>query len=156
MRNWVQKTCAIEAQEELPLLGGSLPYLSNTASGKLRVSSFWRDHEKEEKNVLILLQFSSLQSLSCVRLVMTPWSTACQASLSITNSRSLLKLMSIELWYHPTIWSSVVPFSCPQSFPASGSFLMGWLFASGGQSIGASASGLPMNIQDWFLLGWTG
>ena len=62
-------------------------------------------------------------------------------------------------WYHPTISSSVVPFSsCLQSFPASGSFPMSQLFASGDQSIGvsASASVLPMNIQDWFPLGWTG
>ena len=62
-------------------------------------------------------------------------------------------------WYHPTISSSVVPFSsCPQSFPASGSFQMSQLFASGGQSIGVSASTsvLPMNNQDWSPLGWTG
>ena len=62
-------------------------------------------------------------------------------------------------WYHPTISSSVVPFSsCPQSFPASGSFPMSQLFASGGQSIGVSASTsvLPMNTQDWSPLGWTG
>ena len=62
-------------------------------------------------------------------------------------------------WCHPNISSSFVPFySCLQSFPASGSFLMGQLFASGSQSIGASApaSILPMNIQDWFPLGWTG
>ena len=62
-------------------------------------------------------------------------------------------------WCHPTISSSVVPFSsCPQSFPASGSFQMSQLFTSGGQSIGvsASASVLPMNIQDWSPLGWTG
>ena len=60
---------------------------------------------------------------------------------------------------HPTISSSVVPFSSRlQSFPASGSFQMSWFFASGGQSIGvsASASVLPMNTQDWFPLGWTG
>ena len=62
-------------------------------------------------------------------------------------------------WYHPTISSSVVPFSsCPQSFPGSGSFQMSQLFASGGQSFGASASTsvLPMNTQDWSPLGWTG
>ena len=62
-------------------------------------------------------------------------------------------------WCHPTILSSVVPFSsCPQSFPASGSFQVSQLFASGSQSIGvsASASVLPMNAQDWSLLGWTG
>jgi len=65
----------------------------------------------------------------------------------------------LSWWCHPTISSSVVPFSsCPQSFPASGSFQMSQLFASGGQSIGVSASTsvLPMNIQDWFFLGWTG
>ena len=62
-------------------------------------------------------------------------------------------------WCHSTISSSVVPFSsCPQSLPASGSFPMSQLFSSGGQSIGVSASALllPMNIQDWFPLGWTG
>ena len=60
-------------------------------------------------------------------------------------------------WCYPTISSSVVPFSsCLQSFPASGSFQMSQLFALGGQSNGALASVLPMNIQDWFPLGWTG
>ena len=62
-------------------------------------------------------------------------------------------------WCHPTISSSLVPFfSCLRSFPASGSFPMSQFFISGGQSIGASASAsvLPMNIQDWFPLGWTG
>ena len=61
-------------------------------------------------------------------------------------------------WCHPTISSSVIPFSsCLQSFPASGSFPISWLFASGAQSTGASASAslLPMNMQDWFPLGWT-
>ena len=62
-------------------------------------------------------------------------------------------------WCHPAISSSVVPFSsCPQSLPASGSFPMSQIFTSGGQSIGVSAlaSFLPMNIQDWSPLGWTG
>ena len=64
----------------------------------------------------------------------------------------------LSQWCHPNISSSVIPFSsCPQSFPASGSFQMSQLFASGGQSIGvsASASVLPVNIQDWFPLGLT-
>ena len=66
--------------------------------------------------------------------------------------------MSFESVFHPTISSSVAPFSCPQSFPASGTFPVCLLFASGGQSMGASAlaSELPMNIQSWFPLGWTG
>ena len=63
---------------------------------------------------------------------------------------------SLSQWCHPTISSSVIPFSCLQSFPASGSFLMSQLLVSGGQSIAASASVLPMNIQDWFPLRWTG
>ena len=64
----------------------------------------------------------------------------------------------LSWWCHPTISSSVVPFSCLQSFPASGSYQMSQLFASGGQNIGLSASTsvLPMNIQDWFPFGWTG
>ena len=62
----------------------------------------------------------------------------------------------LSWWCHPTISSSVIPFSsCLQSIPASGSFLMSRFFASGGQSIGTSASVLPMNIQDWFPLGLT-
>ena len=79
--------------------------------------------------------------------------------LSITNSWNLLKLMSISRWYHPTISSSVIPSSsCLQSFPAPAAFPMSQLFASGGQRFGVSAwiSVLPMNIQDWFPLGWTG
>ena len=65
----------------------------------------------------------------------------------------------LSRWCHPTISSSVVPFSsCPQSFPALGSFQMSHLFTSGGQSIGviASTSVLPVNTQDWYSLGWTG
>ena len=63
----------------------------------------------------------------------------------------------LSQWCHPTISSSVIPFSsCLQSFPASGSFLMGQVFASGGQSTGDSASVLPMNSQGWFPLGLTG
>ena len=67
------------------------------------------------------------------------------------------KLCPSSRWCHPTISSSVVPFSCLQSFPASGFFPMSQFFPSGGQSIGASASAsaLPMNIQDWFPLGLT-
>ena len=107
----------------------------------------------------VKIQFSSVQSLSRVLLFVTPWIAARQASLSITNSQSLLKLMPME---------SVMPSShlilcrplllLPQSLPASGSFPMNQLFAWGGQSIGVSASAsiLPMNTQDWSPLGWTG
>ena len=104
------------------------------------------------------VQFSSVQSLSHVRLFATPWIAARQASLSITNSWSWLKLMPLSQWCHPTISSSVIPFSsCPQPLPASGSYPMSQLFTWGGQSIGVSASTsvLPMNTQDWSPLGWT-
>ena len=90
------------------------------------------------------------QLLSQVQLFATPWTTAHQASLSTTNSWSLLRLKSIKS-VMPSNHLSVVPFSsCLQSFPASGSFPMSQFFASDGQSIGASAlaSVLPMNIQD--------
>ena len=67
-------------------------------------------------------QFSSVQSLSHVQLFAISWTAACQVSLSITKSWSLLKLMSIESGCHPSISYSVIPFSCLQSWPASGSF----------------------------------
>ena len=94
------------------------------------------------------IRFSSVTQL-CPTLC-DPMTTACQASLSITNYRSPLKPMSIE----PVMLSShlilVIHFSCPQYFPASASFQMSQPFASGNQSIGVSASKsvLPMNTQD--------
>ena len=104
------------------------------------------------------VQFSSVQSLMHVRLFVTPWNVACKASLSITNSQSLLKLMYIKSVMPPNHLILCRPLLLPlQSFPASGSFQMSWFFAADGQSIGvsASASVLPMNIQDWFPLGLT-
>ena len=99
----------------------------------------------------LLVHFRSVQSLSHVQFFVTPWTAARQASLAITNSWSLLKLMSIESRCHPTISFSVISFFCRQSFPASGSFPMGQFFASGGQGTGVSASisVLPMNIYDF-------
>ena len=107
----------------------------------------------------VKLQFSSVQSLNCLWLFTTPWTAAHQASLSITSCGVYSNSCPLSQWCHSTILSSVVPFSsCLQSFQASGSFPMSQFFASGGQSIGvsASASVLPMNIQDWFPLGLTG
>ena len=112
-------------------------------------------HNSQDKETTF--SFSSVQSLSCVWLFATLWTAALQASLSITNSQSLLKLISIESVMNSTISSSAVPFSSHiQSFPASESFPRSKIFASGGKSIGVSASVLPMNIQDWSPLGWTG
>ena len=89
----------------------------------------------------MLYQISSVQSLSHVWLFATPWTTACQASLSITNSQSYSNSCPSSWWCHPTISSSVIPFSFHhQSFPASGSLPMSQFFSSGGQSIGVSAS----------------
>ena len=86
-----------------------------------------------------MCMFSSVQSLSHVPLFGTPWAAARHASLSIINSRSLLKLMSIES-VMPSNHLILCPFSsCPRSFPASGSFLRSQYFASSGQSIGTSA-----------------
>ena len=101
----------------------------------------------------------SVQSLSHVWLSATPWTAAHQASLSITNSQSLLKLISMESVMPCNHLILCRPFSsCLQSFPASGSFQMSQFFRSGAQNIGASASEsvLPMNIQDWFPLRLTG
>ena len=105
-----------------------------------------------------LNQVSSVQSLSCVQLFVTPWTSARQASLSITNSWSLLKLMSVESVMPSSHLILCHPLSPPASLPASGSLPMSQLFTSGGQSIGASASTsvLPMNTQNWSPLGWTG
>ena len=98
---------------------------------------------------LAILKDQSVQSLSCVRLFATPWTAVYQACLSITNSRSLLKLMSVESMM-PSVLSSVPLLLLPSIFTSIGVFLMSQRFASGGQSIGASASAsvLLMNIQD--------
>ena len=87
-------------------------------------------------------------SPSHVQLFVTPWISARQAFLSFTISQSLLKLMSIESVMPSNYLVLCHPFSCLQSSPASGSFPMSQLFASGGQSTGISASILPMNIQE--------
>ena len=103
--------------------------------------------------------FSSVQSLSRVRLFATPWTAARQASLSITNSWSQPHSCPLSSWCHPAISSSVVPFSSlPESLPASGSFPMSQLFTWGGQSTGVSAlaSFLPKNTQGWSPSEWTG
>ena len=105
-----------------------------------------------------IVGISSVQSLSRVWLFATPWTAAPQASLPITNSRSLLKIV---YWIgdaiqpsHP-LWSLS---SSTSNLPSIRVFQMSQFFTSGGQSIGVSgsASVLPMNIQDWFPLGWTG
>ena len=107
----------------------------------------------------IHLQFSSVQfSHSVVSDSVTPEAAACQASLSIMNSGACSNSCLLSWWCHPTIPSSVIPFSsCLQTFPESGSFPVSQFFAPGGQSIGVSASALvlPMNIRTCFPEDWS-
>ena len=117
-----------------------------------RFFTIWANREAQNN-------ISSVQLLRRVWLFATPWIVAHQASLSTTNFRSLLKLMSIESVMPSSHLILCYPLlSCPQSLPASGSFPMRQFFTCGGQSIGvsASASVLAMNTQDWSPLGWTG
>ena len=107
----------------------------------------------------LLWVFSSVQSLSRVWLFATPWIAALQASLSITNSRSSLRLMSIESVMPSSHLILCRPLSCcPQSLPVSESFPMSQLFAWGGPSTGVSAlaSFLPKKSQGWSPSEWTG
>ena len=102
---------------------------------------------------------SSVQLLSHVRLFITHGLQHARLPCPSPTPRICSNSYPLSWWCHSIISSSVVPFSsCPQSFPASGSFPVSQFFVSGGQSTGpsASASVLPMNIQDWFLLGMTG
>ena len=107
---------------------------------------------------IIVFQFSSVQfSRSVVSDSLWPHgpqhtTPSCLSPTPGVHSNSC----PLRQWCHPTISSSVIPFSRPQSFPASGSFEMSHFFASGGQSIGTSASVLPVNTQDWSPLAWTG
>ena len=112
---------------------------------------------KKLKSHLWCIQFSSLQSLSCVQLFATPWAVVYQTSLSSTNSWSLLKLMSIELVLPSNHLILCHPVLLPPSiFHSIRVFSNKSVFTSGAQSIEVSASTLvlPMNIQDWFTLGW--
>ena len=89
----------------------------------------------------------------------TPWTADARPPCPSPTPRVYSNSCPLSWWCHPTISSSDIPFSsCLQSFPASRSFQMSQLFSSGGQSIGVSASTsvLPVNIQDWSPLGWTG
>ena len=107
---------------------------------------------------MVISTFVVVQLLSCAWLFSTPWTAACKAFLSFTL-RVCSTSCPLSQWCDATISSYVAPFfSCSQSFLASGSFPVTQFFTSGGQGIGvtASASVLPMNIQDWFPLGWTG
>ena len=141
------------------------PQSSFWDQGKATLSSFQWAHlwrlilrvnltDIQGTQIFLLL---SVQSLSRVWLSAAPWTAAHQASLFLPSPGACSNSCPLSWWCHPITLSSVIPF-CLQSFPASGSSLMSWLFTSGGQTTGtsASASVLPMTIQDWFPLGWTG
>ena len=116
--------------------------------GSLRSKPQWTTH----------MQFSTVKSLSSVRLRPQGLQQA-RPLCPLPTSRVYPNSCLLNQWYHPTMSTSVVPFStCPQSSPASVSFQISQFFASGSQSIGVSASSsvLPMNTQDWSPLGWTG
>ena len=112
----------------------------------------WPSPPSADKTVAVVVQ-----SLSHVQLFATPWTVAHHASPFPLSPGVCSNSCLLSQWYYATIFSSAAPFSsCLQSFPASGSFPTNQLFASGGQSIGASASVLPMNIQGGLPLKLTG
>ena len=112
------------------------------------------EHHPSKMECLVVVQW-----LSHVWIFVTPWTIACQTPLSTLSPGVCSNSCPLSWWCYGTISSSASLFSSHlQSFPASGSFPVGQLFASGGQSIGASTSAtvLPMNIQSWFPFGFTG
>ena len=129
-------------------------YIWNTfyQNSLIKIKSFMSTKEQFHSVAIV-------HSHICVWPFATQWTAAHQASLSITNLQSLLKLMSItSVMLSNRLFLCHPPLLHPQFFPGSGSFPMSQFFTSGGQSIGvsASASVLPVNIQDWIPLGWTG
>ena len=161
---WLIKALATDGWTQSPVLSFLLTleaegWREESESAKLLISLHNHTNDNVLRTSFSSVHFSSVQLLSRVRLFVTLWIAACQTSLSITNSWSLLKLIH---WVSDAIQPSH-PLSspsppAPQSLPASGSFPMSQLFAWGSQRFGvsASASVLPMNTQDWSPLGWTG
>ena len=112
----------------------------------------------KEKKCIFLRNQNALKNFIAIAVQLhpalcDPWTAAPQTSFSFTKSRSLLKLMSIELVMPSNHFILCHPLFLPSIFPSIRVFSKSWLFTSGGQSIGASASVLPMNIQSWFPLG---
>ena len=145
------------------LLKGCTQYVSKygkLSSGQRTGKASFHSCLKERRcQTIFKLPYSSVQSLSCVWLFVTPWTAASQVSLFIINSWSLLKFMFIEsvmpsnrlIFCHPLLL-------LPSIVPRIRVFTTSYFFTSSGHNIGASASAsvLPMNIQDWLPLGWNG
>ena len=132
----------------LTVVFGRMIYSSHAFSHQLFTAAPATSHMKITQTGLELSFFFIVHSLSHVWLLVTPWAATYQASLSFKSPGVCSNSCALSEWCHPTISFSVVPFSsCPQSFPAPVSLPVNWLFASGGQSIEASASALflPMN-----------
>ena len=152
--SWQIEWEKVETVTDFPLLGSKI-ITDCDSSHEMKTLASWKENYDKP-------QFSSVQfshSGDCVWFFATPWIAARQASLSITNSGSSLKLMSIESVMPSSHLILCRPFSsCPQSLPESESFPMSQLFAWGGQSIGFSAlaSFLPKKSQGWSPSDWTG
>ena len=139
----------------IKLLWSQFPHLQNGVNSYTYLSLSQGNRNKTKSKQMgtqfsrsVVSDFSSPRGLQHTRL-------PCPSPIPGVCSNSC----SLSQWFHPAISSSIVPFfSCPQSFPASGSFPISPLFTSSGQSIGASTSSsiLPMNTQGWFPSGWTG
>ena len=146
-------TDIVASKEQRYLLGlGQLLSQAGLTGDSLIRTLFSSLFKGQILKIMIRQQDQSVQSFSCVWFFVTPWTTARQAPRPSPTTRVHPNPCSLSRWCHPTISSSVVPFSsCPQSFSASVFFQMSQLFLSGGRSIGVSASTsvLPMNTQDW-------
>ena len=154
------RAVGIGKKSSFPVFFPKIYTLTHTLTSNVRLKWIYKVKGKEvTKNSMlpIRVQFGSVTQ-SCLTLS-DPWSCSTPGLPVHHQLWVYSNSCPLSWWCHPTISSSVLPFSsCPQSFSASGSFLMSQLFALGGQSIGVSASTsvLPMNTQDWFPLGWTG
>ena len=124
------------------------------AEALFKISKPW----KKPRCLLVGESVVVVQLFSHVWLFATPLAAVCQVSCTLPSSKACSNSCPLSRWCHPTISSSVIPFSCLQSFPVIRVFTMSQLFTSGGQSIGASASAsvLSMNTWGWFPLGLTG
>ena len=155
---WVRSLGWEDALEESMATHSSLLAWRIPWTEELVGYSSWGRRVRHDWNRLAHTQVL-VQSLSCVRLLSLLGLQHSRLSCLSPTPGACSNSFPLSPWCHPTISSSVIPFSFRhQSFPASGSFPMSPFLASGGQSTGASASAsvLPMNIQDWFPLGWTG
>ena len=148
----VHSTCLIIRPQHI-----FLPYLSHALSYRQTTEIQLNKMGVMGIVPLLLYWHTLLVSCSCSDPLQPPGLQHTRLPCPALSPRVYSNSCLLSQWCHPTTSASVAPFSsCPQSFPASRSFLMSRFFTSGGQSIGASTSVLPMNTQDWSPLRWTG